>query len=37
MGRRGREMARQYSLDQAFPKIMGVYEEAVRRWEGMGP
>ena len=37
MGRRGREMARQYSLDQAFPKIMGVYEEAVRRREGMGP
>ena len=37
MGRRGREMARQYSLDQAFPKIMGVYEEAIRRWEGMGP
>lgn len=37
MGRRGREMARQYSLDQAFPKIMEVYEEAVRRREGMGP
>ena len=37
MGRRGREMAEPYRQERVVPQVMEVYEEAIRRWEGLRP